>query len=100
VKGELIHGEFFTHLFYGRNDVRQFQIHQTSLKLLTVRYVAAAASAHDFVAQIAAAIRGRMGEGTEVCVEACDAIPVPPSGKHRFTISDVPFCTPRSNGDS
>jgi phenylacetate-CoA ligase len=93
--GELIHGEFFTHLFYGRDDIRQFQVHQTSLNRLVVRYVAAAPSAHEFMARNAETIRKRMAGDTEVCVEVCDAIPVPASGKHRFTISDVPFCTPQ-----
>jgi phenylacetate-coenzyme A ligase PaaK-like adenylate-forming protein len=97
--GELIHGEFFTHLFYGRDDVRQFQVHQTSLNQLIVRYVADAPSAHEFIKRTAESIRKRMGGETVVCVELCDAIPLPSSGKHRFTISDVPFYPPRSSGN-
>ena len=91
--GDLIHGEFFTHLFYGHNEVRQFQVHQTSLNRLVVRYAPATPSASNLMASIAEVIQERMGPGTEVCVEGCEAITVPPSGKHRFTISDLPLCS-------
>ena len=90
--GDLIHGEYFTHLFYGCNDVRQFQVHQTAINRVVLRYVPAAPSAQDFVHGIAETIRRRLGEGTDVCVELCETIPLPPSGKHLFTISDVPVC--------
>ena len=62
-RGEMVHGEFFTHLFYGRNDVRRFQVHQTSRDRLVVRYVPAAETAHAFVAGVVAKIRDKMGDG-------------------------------------
>lgn len=92
-RGEMIHGEFFTHLFYGHNEVRQFQVHQTSLNRLVVRYAPATPSASNLMASIAEVIQKRMGPETEVCAEGCEAIAVPPSGKHRFTISDLPLCS-------
>lgn len=87
--GEMIHGEFFTHLFYGRHDVRQFQIRQTALDQLVVRYVPAADTAHEFMHGVERKIRERMGQDTGVDLLACERIPTPPSGKHRFTICDV-----------
>jgi len=88
-EGEMIHGEFFTHLFYGRNDVRQFQIRQTAAGRLVVRYVPNAETAHEFMRDVQRKIRERMGEGTGVDVFPCEQIPVPPSGKHRFTICEL-----------
>ena len=38
--GKLIHGEFFTHLFYGMPGVRQFQVIQETPEQLKVRIVA------------------------------------------------------------
>jgi phenylacetate-CoA ligase len=87
--GELIHGEFFTHLFYGRNDVRQFQIRQTALDQLVVRYVPTDDTAHEFMHQVQRQIRERMGPDTGIDLLPCDQIPTPPSGKHRFTICEV-----------
>jgi hypothetical protein len=92
-----IHGEFFTHLFCGRDDISQLQVHQTSVNRLVVRYVATGPSAHEFMARIPALICTWMGRKTKVCIESCNAIPLPPSGKYRFTSSDVPFCSLRSN---
>ena len=34
-------------------------------------------------------ITERLGSGVAVEIEICDDIPLPASGKHRFTLSDV-----------
>ena len=88
-RGDIVHGEFFTHLFYGRNDIRQFQVHQTALDRLVVRYVPIGEPSKAFIDELPAIIRARLGENVRVLMEHCAQIPVPPSGKHRFTISDV-----------
>jgi phenylacetate-CoA ligase len=88
-QGDVIHGEFFTHLFYGRDDIRQFQVRQTALDRLVVRYVPCRNTADEFMSRVKQKICRRMGEGASVAVESCEQIPTPPSGKHRFTISDV-----------
>ena len=90
-KGEIIHGEYFTHLFYGRNDIRQFQVHQTSLDRVIVRYIPAHGPLKEYMEEVAKKIRERLGEGVHVEIEVCENIPIPPSGKHRFTISDINF---------
>ena len=84
-----MHGEFFTHLFYGLENIRQFTVHQTELSRLIVKYVPAGSGHEEAIEQVAASIRRRLGPEVKVEVAACDAIPRPPSGKHRFTISDV-----------
>jgi phenylacetate-CoA ligase len=88
-QGDIVHGEFFTHLFYGRSDIRQFQVHQTALDRLTVRYVPVGEPPNAFIRELSEKIRARLGSDVTVVMEACEQIPVPPSGKHRFTISDV-----------
>jgi phenylacetate-CoA ligase len=87
--GDIVHGEFFTHLFYGQSEIRQFQVHQTALDRVVVRYVLAGSPARTFLESLARQIRARLGENVTVVLEDCAHIPVPPSGKYRFTISDV-----------
>lgn len=87
--GDLIHGEFFTHLFYGIPHIKQFQIHQTHLEQLKLLLV----TENNFLPQnldhITYKIRERMGKKIQIKIENVDKIPVPLSGKHRFTISDL-----------
>lgn len=88
-RGDIIHGEFFTHLFYGRNDIYRFQVYQSALERLVLRYVPIGEPPKEYIEKVVEKIRERMGEGIEIEVEVCDKIPIPPSGKYRFTISDV-----------
>ena len=92
--GERLHGEWFTHLFYGRERVARFQVHQPRLDRLEVRSVGEATESD--LADILAAIRERVGAGVTVVFEKVDEIPTTASGKHRFTRSDVPFLPERS----
>ena len=87
--GKLIDGEFFTHLFYGRDDILQFQVHQKSLNRVEVRYVPAGRRAQASMTEIRQKIHDRLGEEVHVAIVACESMHVGPSGKHRFTISDV-----------
>ena len=87
--GDIIHGEYFTHLFYGRNDIQQFQVHQTALDRIVVRYIPDGEPPVEYMNEVAEKIRTRLGESVAVEIKECKKIPIPPSGKHRFTISDV-----------
>jgi phenylacetate-CoA ligase len=87
--GEIIHGEFFTHLFYGCDSIAQFQVHQTSLDRLVVRFKPVRPGAEQAMCKIVDKIHERLGDAVAITQEACSEIPLPPSGKHRFTISDV-----------
>jgi phenylacetate-CoA ligase len=88
-KGDIIHGEFFTHLFYGQNEIRQFQVHQKSLDHIILRYVADTEPSEALMNKLTGKIRAQIGENVRLDIEACNEIPLPASGKHRFTISDV-----------
>lgn len=88
-RGDMIHGEYFTHLFYGRNDIIRFQLHQTALDHLLLRYVPIKKIPSDDIKKWIAQISSQVGGEMRIDVEEVESIPVPPSGKHRFTISDV-----------
>ena len=88
--GKLIHGEFFTHLFYGAAGVKQFQFVQESEDLYVLRVVA-----EDDVIRAQQGIwRERIsravGDGLEIRVERVEVIPPSSSGKRRFTLSLLP----------
>jgi phenylacetate-CoA ligase len=89
--GLRIHGEWFTHLFYGRDDVRQFQVRQTALDAVEVLTVGPALE--EDVAPLLGTMRARLGPGVRVTWRGVDAIPPTRSGKHRFTVSEVPYLT-------
>jgi len=83
--GKAIHGEFFTHLFYHRNDTKQFQVIQESENRLTVHIVPIDGPFD--TGPLAAAIREQIGDNVEVDIQFVDFIPASASGKYRFTIN-------------
>jgi len=87
--GQLVHGEFFTHLFYGQADIKQFLVHQTAPDRLIVWYVPQSVRAASTMSSILEKIRSHMGRDVEVEARKCENIPLSPSGKRRFTRSDV-----------
>ncbi len=87
--GQRIHGEWFTHLFYGRDGVRRFQVRQSRREAVEVWTQGEAGEAE--LAPLLARIRERLGPEVAVAWRRVDAIPATPSGKHRFTVSEVPF---------
>jgi len=87
--GTKIHGEYYTHLFYGVPGIRQFQIIQESMVEVRVRLVADEALSSDLLAPIVGEIENSLGGTTSVKVEYCDKISPTGSGKYLFTISKV-----------
>ncbi len=88
--GRMIHGEYFTHVFYGRRCVKQFQFVQESPARFAVRIVLDGCPApcpeeesirHDIVAVL--------GPDADLRFEYPHHIPPLPSGKFRFTVSQV-----------
>lgn len=89
-KSEIVHGEYFTHLFYHRPWVKEFQILQTAINELHVYYCS-----DDQVVpeedkdEINAKIRLVMGEECLIFWEHVDEVPRTPQGKLLFTRSLV-----------
>ncbi len=87
--GRRIHGEWFTHLFYDVEAVSRFQLVQTGthrIELLTE-----GPAQEDTLAPILATMRERLGPDVAIAWRRVDQIPRTTSGKHRFTISHVPY---------
>jgi phenylacetate-CoA ligase len=87
--GRLVHGEWFTHLFYGREDVRRFQVLQPRAERVEVRTEGPATQGD--LAPLLSRVRAHLGPAVEVVWQPVPRIEPTPSGKHRFTISHVPF---------
>jgi phenylacetate-CoA ligase len=87
--GRAIHGEFFTHLFYGVPGVLEFQVVQKSLTDLLIRIVGGPEFTMELRSRIESTIREHGDVGFRVRWEILDEIPRGPSGKRRFTISEM-----------
>lgn len=87
--GGRIHGEWFTHLFYGVESVLRFQVHQRST--MHVDVLTEGSITPETMAPLLEKMRERLGEGVQVRWESGNKIAPGPTGKHRYTVSDVPF---------
>jgi phenylacetate-CoA ligase len=87
--GKIIHGEFFTHIFYPLTQVKQFQFVQHSLDHVRVEVVTPGESASALLRTLKSRIQEVLGEEVKVEIRVVDKIERPLSGKHRFTISSV-----------
>jgi len=87
INEQYIHGEFFTHLFYGHPDIKQFQLiqeTQTHLRLLIVSNRESIDT--DYFRD---KIIERVGGNIKLDINITDNIPVLPTGKYRFTVSKL-----------
>ena len=89
--GRYVHGEYFTHLFYGVPGVRRFQVHQKTLHDVEILVEGDLELPAETLAEMRRKIMAQMGERVAVTFHMVDEIPLTPSGKYRFTISDVPI---------
>jgi phenylacetate-CoA ligase len=88
--GRLLHGEFFTHLFYGVAGIRQFQVEQFTQTDLVVRMVADSDQAFDAArARLHDAICHHGDAAFRIDFLRVPHIPPRPSGKYCFTRSHV-----------
>jgi phenylacetate-CoA ligase len=87
--GRVVHGEYFTHLFYGRDGVEQFQFEQHTPLRYTLRIVPAQRYRSEIARQLEREVRQMIGEQAELSIEVREEIPKTASGKYRFTISHV-----------
>jgi len=88
--GRILHGEFFTHLFYSLEGVRQFQVVQKTVENLEIKIVPTAG----FNWPVSTAFLERMikEQGDlefEVLFKKVTHIPSAKSGKFRFVYSEV-----------
>lgn len=89
-KGGLVHGEYFTHLFYGIEGVQQFQLVQETIDSVRLRIVPGKQFNLTILDPVVEKIRQCIGAKVEVDIEICEKSFVESSGKFRFTISKIP----------
>ncbi len=87
--GRLIHGEFFSHAFYGMEKIKQFQIIQNTLDNIDINIVATDILSSDEKGEISRKVYSELGSNINIHIKETDNIPTPPSGKFRFAISKV-----------
>ncbi|MXY57660.1 MAG: phenylacetate--CoA ligase family protein [Gammaproteobacteria bacterium] len=87
--GALVHGEYFTHLFYFRPWVESFRVDQLAYDHIRVRVAPSGQVDEDDVAEITSKIRAAMDDGCNVEWQYVDQIETSPQGKHLYTRSYV-----------
>lgn len=90
--GKLLHGEFFTHLFYKIPGVQQFRVIQETPAELRIQIVPNTEFERERVLRfLEETIHQHADREFQIRFELCEALPPSPSGKYRFTISNVPL---------
>ena len=88
--GTLIDGEYFTHLLYFREGVKQFQVIQKDYKAILFKIVKTSPEwPSEDRQEIIQKTRRLTGNDCSVTFEFVDQIPPSRSGKYRYTISEV-----------
>lgn len=87
--GGLVHGEYFTHLFYGLEGVEQFQLVQETINKITLRIIPGRDFAPAVLDPVVSKIKQCLGVDVTVNIEICASTFIEASGKFRFTISNV-----------
>ena len=85
--GNLVHGEYFTHVFYETTHVKSFQFVQESTDSYRLRLVADRDAVRSLEAGWRSKILDAVGEQASLSFEYVDEIPLLPSGKRKFTLS-------------
>ncbi|MCZ6649679.1 MAG: hypothetical protein O7D35_03355 [Acidobacteria bacterium] len=87
--GRMIHGEFFTHLFYGSRCVRGFTLTQDAEGGLVLAVTGDGDGLETELREVVAAMTRRLGAGARLEVRHVSDLPPAPSGKRRFVSSDL-----------
>ncbi|MEP7361858.1 MAG: hypothetical protein ABI972_01265 [Acidobacteriota bacterium] len=87
--GRIVHGEYFTHLFYDRPEVEQFQFIQDAVDDYVLRIVPGGGYCGELGRHLESEIRSFIGPSARLRLEIREEIPKTASGKYRFTISRV-----------
>ena len=87
--GRRVHGEYFTHLFYGLDGVAAFRVVQETRERLVLELVRGPAWRGDEVDAVLAGIRD-LDPAFRTEVRMVEEIPLSASGKRSFTTSKVP----------
>jgi phenylacetate-coenzyme A ligase PaaK-like adenylate-forming protein/glycosyltransferase involved in cell wall biosynthesis len=87
--GRRVHGEYFTHLFYDTPGIKAFQVRQRTASEFEVMIQPDNEFDAALVEPLIRDMQTHLGASANVRWQTVDHIPLPPSGKHHFTISDI-----------
>lgn len=88
--GRKVHGEYFTHLFYGIRGLRQFQLIQKDLNFIEIKIIKDGEWDQNQESLILRKIREYMEDSElQINLVFVNQIPKSRSGKLRFTISEI-----------
>ena len=87
--GAIIHGEYFTHLFYFRPWVKKFQIVQKKHDDIQCFIILETLKNEKDIADIKQKIKLVMGDNCQISFNFVDNIPINQSGKYLYTISEI-----------
>lgn len=87
--GRKIYGEYFTHLFYNIPQIARFQVRQRSSTRVEVKVVERETLPPERLVKIQADIAEILGACVTVEIDRVTEIPLLPSGKHQYVISDI-----------
>lgn len=88
--GTIVDGEYLTHLMYFREWLREFQVVQKREDWIVFRFVLEGTEVPpDDWEEICSGVRKLFGADCRIDLEILDEIPALPSGKYRYTISEV-----------
>jgi phenylacetate-CoA ligase len=87
--GTVIHGEYFTHLFYFKDWIKKFKVIQKSYTLIEVLIVLNGVKNEKDIKEIESKIEFVMGKSCNVDFKFVDDIKPSASGKYLYTMSEV-----------
>lgn len=87
--GRIVHGEYFTHLFYGLEGIKEFQFIQEKLDEFHLYIVKMEGFKENMIEKVKREIINVIGTDSKLYVHYVNQIPKTPTGKYRFTISKV-----------
>jgi phenylacetate-CoA ligase len=87
--GRIVHGEYFTHLFYGIDGVKEFQFVQESIDEFKLYLVKDENFNESIIDLIQKSIKEIIGNDSKLNIYFVESVPKTPTGKYRFTISKI-----------
>lgn len=87
--GGIVHGQYFIHMFYFLDWVRQFQVVQDNLDEIRCRVVSSREPTSQELQRLRDGIRDVMGSSCEVTFERVSKIAPSSSGKYMYTICNI-----------
>ena len=87
--GHYVHCAFFERIFGSKREVYQFQIHQTDLKHIELRFICNQKKDQAWMDNVKKELRERLGGNMEINISMVDHIELTKAGKHRHVISEV-----------